>query len=44
MIYIIVATHGNLGTSLVDTALTVLGGDEILTAVGSHNKCLIHGI
>lgn len=34
MIYIIVATHGTLGTSLVETALTVLGGDEILTAIG----------
>ena len=34
MIYIIVATHGTLGTSLVETALTVLGGDERLTALG----------
>ena len=32
-LYIIVATHGNLGTSLVDTALTVLGGWHP-TAVG----------
>lgn len=34
MIYIIVATHGSLGTSLVETALTVLGETELLTAVG----------
>lgn len=34
MIYIIVATHGSLGTSLVETALTVLGETELLTAIG----------
>jgi len=34
MIYIIVATHGSLGTSLVETARTVLGESTMLTALG----------